>query len=606
MNEEPKKLNKYYILVLVLILIIGIISATYAFFQIDTDSSTANTTITANAECFNITFEDLSEEGINNLDINYPIKDEYALGKTEEVENLKPVIVKVSNKCTQIQDNLNYKLAITTLAKEPADEQDKGYIPDNKVRYNVDKALNEEAKSTLNGPEYLNNLSLVEDANVISLLKEEITNNKININEYDTVNTYIIDSDSLASNTYSTYYIKLWIDYYEGDSEAYTNPEGHVKGNEYDNSTEGQKFESVISLIADGTTSERPKSTIELLREKDPSETLSTELQGGMYRYQGIGDIPNWICFGTRSKDDCTNEETGIDKYMYRIIGITEEGQMYLIKETFVKEGSVTGFTWDDVYQISGTGGDSCENGKCPEWNEADLFQRINGTANGTRTGAGDFDDKKDDNSDIFVDSIQYDYLKSGDGANGTSSASEWYNLIADHEWLYGDTNDQSTANKYNGDAMYAIEHGDKETTHYVQNPEGSTTVEQQTYTWNQKIKAKISLMYVHDYYYGYYDGSTEESRGNAGSYSKLKDSWLFFRKDRYNTSPSYEWFSTRWGVYSTSNTNVSARYVSNNGTLNYNGNLNGVSGVRPVFYLESKAKIASGDGTKSSPFILE
>ena len=225
-NKNSKKVNKYYILVFILILVIGIITATYAFFQIDTDNSSSNTTITANADCFNITFEDLSEEELINLDINYPITDEYALGQTDSIYNLKPVVVKISNKCTQIQDNLNYKLAITTLAKDPVDEEDKGYIPDNKVRYNVKKVINkdtEEDSESLRNPDYLSSLSLVEDANIISILNEEITKKEININEYVTVNTYIIDSDSLASNTYSTYYLRLWIDYYEGDSEAYTN-----------------------------------------------------------------------------------------------------------------------------------------------------------------------------------------------------------------------------------------------------------------------------------------------------------------------------------------------------------------------------------------------
>ena len=335
------------------------------------------------------------------------------------------------------------------------------------------------------------------------------------------------------------------------------------------------------------------------LRAKDPSGNLSTDLQGGMYRYQGTDNVPNWICFGTRNADECKSDPDGIDKYMYRIIGITEEGQMYLIKETFLKEGSVTDFSWNDEYKID-SGVDLCPDGKCPEWNEADLFQRINGTANGTKAGKGDNDDKVDNDTDIFVDSAQYDYLKSGDSNSGGSS-SEWYNLIANHEWLYGDTNESSAANKYNGDAMYAIEHGDKETTHYV-GTKGNIT--QETYTWSQKVTAKISLMYLHDYYYGYYDGSSEDSRGNAGSYSKLKNSWIHFQKDGYNSSPSYEWLSTRWGDRSKNITGVCARNVDRSGDVPY-GYLDVAIGVRPVFYLESSAKIASGEGTKDSPFIL-
>ena len=158
-----------------------------------------------------------------------------------------------------------------------------------------------------------------------------------------------------------------------------------------------------------------------------------------MYRYQASfedsdsSEMTNWICFGTRSKDECTNEETGIDKYMYRIIGITEEGQLYLIKETFLKEGSGTTFSWNDKYSVDSSSSAYCDNGLCPEWNTSLLFKRINGTSNGTQTGSGSTLNKEW--TDIFVDSNEYDYLKSGD-SNGGESPNEWYNLIANHEWM--------------------------------------------------------------------------------------------------------------------------------------------------------------------------
>ena len=581
---KEKKLNKYYILVLVLILVIGIITATFAFFQIDTNNSNSNATITANVDCFNITFEDINEEGINNLDINYPITDKYAIGQTENTDNLKPVIVKVSNKCTQIQDNLNYKLAITTLAK------DTGYIPDNKVRYNVDKSFNEETKNTLSGPAYLDSLSLVEDANVISLLKEEITNNKININEYKTVNTYIIDSNSLASNNTSTYYIKLWIDYYEGDKDAYIDPRNHIKGNEYDNSTQGQKFASVISLIADGTTS---KSTIKILRENDLNSTLSVEEVGGMYRYQGTDDVPNWICFGTT--DNCGVNNDLIDKYMYRIIGITKDGKIKLIKETYIKENNSTFFVKNDNYSIDPTVPYYCDNGECPEWNNSKLFKRLNGISNGTITGNGLYSNKAD--TDIFIDSVQYDYLRSGD-SNGGDTPSVWYNLINENEWMYGDT----IETKYNGDEMYAIETGQIETTHYV-GPKDNITV--QTYTWTNKVKAKIGLQYMHDYLFA-------TLGGNPMNMDVAKNAWIFFQKDEYNTSPEWELVLTNYGIFKDGSPDMrdlsfGSRDIYTAGSIGINGNfaLENGSGVRPVFYLSSKAKIADGDGTKSNPFII-
>ena len=78
------------------------------------------------------------------------------------------------------------------------------------------------------------------------------------------------------------------------------------------------------------------KSIIGKLREKDTQKYLSTDKQGGMYRYQAAfpdsdsSEMTNWICFGTT--DNCGTNDDNIDKYMYRIIGITPEGQLYLIK----------------------------------------------------------------------------------------------------------------------------------------------------------------------------------------------------------------------------------------------------------------------------------
>ena len=303
--------------------------------------------------------------------------------------------------------------------------------------------------------------------------------------------------------------------------------------------------------------------------------------QGGMYRYQGTDDVANWICFGTT--DNCGTNDALVDKYMYRIIGITSDGELYLIKETFLKEGENTGFAWNDKSYVDSSDSNYCDNGLCPEWNTSLLFKRLNGTSNGSMQGTGTTSNKAD--TDIFVDSEYYDYLQSGDkdkdndGINGSDTSSEWYNLIADHQWMYGDTNEWSTADKYNGDAMYAIEHGDKETTHYV----GT----QDTYKWNEEtdsVTAKISLMYLHDYYYGYYDGSSEDSRGNSGN---------------------YEWYSTRWGVDTTGNTYVNAWLVRGDGVWRYSLSLNLAYGVRPVFYLSSKAKIAYGNGTKENPYLI-
>ena len=60
--------------------------------------------------------------------------------------------------------------------------------------------------------------------------------------------------------------------------------------------------------------------TIQELLDSHPAN-LNTEIQGSMYRYQGASDVVdnNYICFGTKDKNECVNNP---DIYMYRIIGI--------------------------------------------------------------------------------------------------------------------------------------------------------------------------------------------------------------------------------------------------------------------------------------------
>ena len=75
---------------------------------------------------------------------------------------------------------------------------------------------------------------------------------------------------------------------------------------------------------------------------------LSSTLVGGMYRFQGINEeysdsvenpnnYPimnnNYLCFGTNSKHKCLNNP---DLYMYRIIGITDDGTLKVIKNTMI------------------------------------------------------------------------------------------------------------------------------------------------------------------------------------------------------------------------------------------------------------------------------
>ena len=53
-----------------------------------------------------------------------------------------------------------------------------------------------------------------------------------------------------------------------------------------------------------------------------------TNTEYGLFRYVGTS-ADNYICFGTSDKDVCLNNT---DKYMYRIVGITDTGEIRLVK----------------------------------------------------------------------------------------------------------------------------------------------------------------------------------------------------------------------------------------------------------------------------------
>lgn len=91
---------------------------------------------------------------------------------------------------------------------------------------------------------------------------------------------------------------------------------------------------------------------------------MSSELIGDLYRYQGSATTVtnNYICFGTSSTDACT---TNTENYMYRIIGITEDGSLKLIKN----EALQTSYSWqtDATVEVS--------------WPSSNLYSELNGTA---------------------------------------------------------------------------------------------------------------------------------------------------------------------------------------------------------------------------------
>ena len=105
-----------------------------------------------------------------------------------------------------------------------------------------------------------------------------------------------------------------------------------------------------ISNICNGSNMQECLTTN---KEKITTIENVSDLTSELYRYHGL-DVDNYICFGTSDKEQCLSE---IDKYLYRIIGINEDGKLKLIKNT-----SIGTMQWNDksTKDECGEDGENC------------------------------------------------------------------------------------------------------------------------------------------------------------------------------------------------------------------------------------------------------
>ena len=512
-NNENNKKEKIVALVGLATLLIAVLGATYAFFQINTNNESSNTSITGSTpEKSLVTLN----QGTNNLHLNISASDMSYDNKTKEYYG------------TDVE-NKSYEENETDGTKTIAEVELTG--GEATTKYSCTAKLTV-SKVTEPDTEKDTMVEVLQPGDMILQFNGNIISEKLDLSELNPEGSKEYDLKfKVTGNTPEEIqaYIKLV------NKETQQNYLAGSKLN-IDINTSELKCEVFI-----------PDPKVAELREDDEQGYLSEDLQGGMYRYQAApadenetAQMTNWICFGTtencgidETDSDSNNIPDGIDKYMYRIIGITEEGEMYLLKETFLKEGETNQFVWNSKYRISDCLGEACE------WPNSDLYRRINGLSNGEVPGTGYGDGAS---TDIFVDSKYYDYLKSGDkdGINGGETSSDWYNLIEKHNWMYGDEN-EDYPNNLSADYMYGIETGKIATKRYWPDEETQTTCSsdslctEKEYTWKKIVNARIGLLYRHD---------------------RLFSEWidvLVFGRGTY----SEEWVISRNGLFSASSSNV-------------------------------------------------
>ncbi len=278
--------------------------------------------------------------------------------------------------------------------------------------------------------------------------------------------------------------------------------------------------------------------------------------QGGMCRYQGTSSAVdnNWICFGTSDSSKCKSGSDRNDKYLYRIIGVTPTGQIKVIK----KEALNTAYAWSS-------------SGSNYSWKNSTLYSTINGSA----------------------------YL------NNTSYVpTNWKDKIDDYNWYYG--NMYVTHTRATAQSLYDAETGSRRVSWFDTPGCAGSYCETWGY-WSGTQRAKIGLMYIHDYYYsGRKNGyeCSDESHNDQ----LCKNSWIYlWNSDNDTNAPSTsEATMTHFGYLMTPG--ISLRWGLNSdksvGQIDELDDTH-TSATRPVFYLKSSTSLKSGTGTLNDPYVI-
>ena len=286
---------------------------------------------------------------------------------------------------------------------------------------------------------------------------------------------------------------------------------------------------------------------------------LSTEPVGGMYRYQGT-TADNYICLKQLGSAGCSNQSDE----MYRIIGITEEGNIKVIKQIKYNDEGTSEFAWNTKYnETSTTEKYKCDVSGCPEWPSSEIYKTLNET---------------------FYETL----------------SNEIKTKIEEWNWWYGDI-DFTYAINLTGEELYQIETGKEDSQYYGKIPseKGKEIIIKK---WEDKKKAKIGLMYLHDYYYQSKENECNVDKGKTLFQKCMNNGWMHMA---HNGDTSHvEWFMTRIGrSYIKDSNDFGAWSLASDGAVMHDY-LGRVAVVRPVFYLKNDINIA-GSGTTQNPFYI-
>lgn len=256
----------------------------------------------------------------------------------------------------------------------------------------------------------------------------------------------------------------------------------------------------------------------------------------------------NYICFGTANSSTCTSNT---DKYLYRIIGVFEEGGTKYLK--LIKNSSFGTHAMDSNFNSD------------HKWSSTTLYGHVNGSE--------------------FLNNTTYI-------PNDT-----WKNKIVSRTWGSADTNLSAYNNTgiklwtLTPSQIYCLEYDIASC-----KPSGGL------YTTST---AKIGLMYTTDYNLSLGSSMANSTSSVQNSKSTLKTGWMY-NYTGFSNSKSHviEWTMTR-GCYPVEGL-TNARFYG----IHIDGQPSGAENrygaeYRPVFYIKASEKYAGGIGTESKPFII-
>ncbi len=315
------------------------------------------------------------------------------------------------------------------------------------------------------------------------------------------------------------------------------------------------------------------KSDVEKILEKNSSTQLenlksTAEREDTLRRFQGTNDTikNNYICFGTTNKNECLEDE---EHHMYRIMGIdTFTNELKIIKKDSLGNNL---FQWSRSYDDNVI------------WPDTESYKAINGTN--------------------FLNNN--DYVPNNLDIN-------WYDLISDHQWLYGDLVTANTKSIIN---FFEVESGKKSSLYYVKAESDSLGRTETVATnggykgtvtyyypvdnvWTDFVNAKIGILNYSDFYLAYANTYIISPAIGLSNWIHInnngvrKSELLLSRRGYYY---EYAFYAQSYinGTYSPSE-GLAGHY--NFGQAFY---------VRPVFYLSSNITLL-GTGTKDDPYIIK